>query len=127
MSAAKIARPVRPEEHFATKADIANLERRLELKIADSEKRLELKIAALRTDMTHLEKRLERKIANSEKRLERKITALRTDIANLERRLEVGIERMRGESHSNMNRMILWFVGVLLTSQSILLAAIKWL
>ncbi len=118
MSAAKITRPVRPEEHFATKADIADLrtdiansERRLELKIADSEKRLELKIAALKTDMTHLEKRLEVKIADSE------------------RRLEVKIEQLRGEMHSNTNRIILWFVGVLFASQALLftaIASVKW-
>ncbi len=96
MSAAKIARSVRPEEHFATKADIAGLR----TEIADSEKRLELKIAALRTDMTHLEKRL-----------------------------EVKIEQLRGEMHSNTNRIILWFVGVLFASQALLftaIASVKW-
>ncbi len=98
MPAAKIERPVRPEEHFATKADIADLR----TEIANSEKRLELKIA-------HLEKRLELKIADSE------------------RRLEVKIEQLRGELYSNTNRIILWFVGVLFASQSILLAVIKWL
>ncbi len=107
MPAVKTARPVRPEEHFATKADIADLrteiansEKRLELKITDSEKRLELKIAALRTDMTHLEKRL-----------------------------EVKIEQLRGEMHSNTNRIILWFVGVLFASQALLftaIASVKW-
>lgn len=79
---------------LATKADLSQVESRLELKIAglagdivSLESRLDAKITGLATEIVGLEVRLDAKIAASEAKLEAGIAVLRVEMATLGSRL----------------------------------------
>ena len=94
--AVKFPTRIQPEEHFATKADVADVK----TQVAKLETRMESRIARLETKM-------ETKIANLETKME-------TKMANLETKME----RQKTE-------LIKWMVAIMGIFSSIIIAAIK--